>query len=632
MEGLRAELDPLWQARWADCVVLHLADHAYRHIDLTHGTPVSGFTKMDDPHWRVTSLGSDSAVANAFTDMLLQHASELNSIFRARMVSKRSTKELRTVLAYAVPRLIASSQAELILTSVRGPKIWRALADKIARELYEEEAAGDCPEWLLWNKLLISRFFQGCLLDSAQQAAGQMDTFRAGLHGPRSHLIAIAERIGKTGLIDQLPPLVSSTAPSGMTFQSGAFSDLIKAVEGESNRISRRAGIVHRFLDINAPSQIPAHLRERLTRTQLVNQRDHAYRQYEAASLGFGSLCSIEQLLRSLASHKGIAHLRDSGIPKPVGGWLSKLGLDTDLFDLFDQLYSANGPNLRNRAMHSGLFETSSRSLEVIIAASSVGTKPLVFSNSTVPENLCMIFLESFKKLDDYCGTVGLAKPDFSWSRSLWLTPEEADFGHRLHCDLLDPDDGPEWRAQLVRFVKRSLPCCYTQLQTAIYGWLEPFNPDSSVLLFVIWGNIFEAIYRLTLHLIGFSAIQRSDVGQNLRMFQYRMLDSTEGGLCSPAALEALVECLQPQERPIAERTIALAVKVRNALAHGAIVDYDEHNHLAAGHIVIKATQLLMEVSRRHWVREAAYFRSLGSTGSPVENWLSAEEDVYEWP
>ena len=78
LEGLRAELDPLWQARRADCVVLHLADHAYRHIDLTRGTPVSGFMKMDDPHWWVTSLGSDSAVAIALTEMLLQHTSELS--------------------------------------------------------------------------------------------------------------------------------------------------------------------------------------------------------------------------------------------------------------------------------------------------------------------------------------------------------------------------------------------------------------------------------------------------------------------------------------------------------------------------------------------------------------------------
>lgn len=327
----------------------------------------------------------------------------------------------------------------------------------------------------------------------------------------------------------------------------------------------------------------------------MVDQRDHAYRQYEAAFLGYGALCSIEQLLRSLAYRKGVTHLRDNGAPKPVGGWRGKLDLDTDLLSRMERLYFSSGPNLRNRAMHSGLFETSSRGLEVVLAASSAVTSPLTLRNPTVAENLCRIFLKDLKKLDKYSDHVGLTKPDFLWSTSVWLTPEEAEFGHRLHCDVLDPEDGHEWQTQLFRFVKRSLPCCHTPLQIAWLGWLEPFKPDTSVMSFIIWGNVLEALYRLTLHVIGFSTLQRSSVGTDSRMFQYRMMDTREGGLCSAPALQALVDCLEPHERPIAERTIALAVKIRNALSHGAVVAHDEYGHLAAGHLVIKATQLLMD-------------------------------------
>jgi hypothetical protein len=164
-------------------------------------------------------------------------------------------------------------------------------------------------------------------------------------------------------------------------------------------------------------------------------------------------------------------------------------------------------------------------------------------------------------------------------------------------------------------------------------GWLKRLEGHNSLISFLIWGTIFEALYRLTLHVLGFEVLQRSPVGENVRMFQYQMLDSGTAGLCSPRIIEALVDCLKFEDRATARRTMALAVKVRNALSHGAIVAHHEHAHLAAGHLVIKATQLLMEVTRRHMTREAAYFRFLQrsamSPGDPVEDWIKAEDDIY---
>jgi hypothetical protein len=43
-----------------------------------------------------------------------------------------------------------------------------------------------------------------------------------------------------------------------MSLKGSRFSDLIGAVERESDRITQREGIVHRYLDVNAPSQIPS--------------------------------------------------------------------------------------------------------------------------------------------------------------------------------------------------------------------------------------------------------------------------------------------------------------------------------------------------------------------------------------
>ena len=207
------------------------------------------------------------------------------------------------------------------------------------------------------------------------------------------------------------------------------------------------------------------------------------------------------------------------------------------------------------------------------------------------------------------------------------------DFGHKIHCDVLDLEDGPEWQRQLFRFIDRSLPCFSTPARVAWIGWLKRLEGHNSLISFLIWGTIFEALYRLTLHVLGFEVLQHSPVGENVRMFQYQMLDSRTAGLCSPRIIETLLDCLEPEDRAAAERTIALAVKVRNALSHGAIVAHHEHGHLAAGHLVIKAIQHLMEVTRRHMTREAAYFRSLErsamSSGNTVEDWVKAEDDIY---
>jgi hypothetical protein len=165
-------------------------------------------------------------------------------------------------------------------------------------------------------------------------------------------------------------------------------------------------------------------------------------------------------------------------------------------------------------------------------------------------------------------------------------------------------------------------------------GWLDKFQPHNSLISFLAWGILFEALFRQTLHVIGFEVIQRSPVNGTERMFQYQMLESRPKGLCSPTAMAALVAVLRPEERENAEKVVALAVKARNALSHGAVVAYTEDEHLGGGHLFIKATQLLLAVIKVHMTREAAYYRSLrrpaSVLGDSVDDWLKAEDGIYE--
>ena len=146
---------------------------------------------------------------------------------------------------------------------------------------------------------------------------------------------------------------------------------------------------------------------------------------------------------------------------------------------------------------------------------------------------------------------------------------------------------------------------------------------------FLIWGTLFEALFRLTVHLIGAEVLQRKPRGAVEWKFQYKMLDFQEGNLCSPDVLSHLLLVLLPEERDAGETSIRLAIKVRNAMSHGAIDHHTEDINRGGGHIMIKAIQLLIELIKRHSIREAAYFHSMAKPGDELQDWLSAEEEIY---
>lgn len=84
---------------------------------------------------------------------------------------------------------------------------------------------------------------------------------------------------------------------------------------------------------------------------------------------------------------------------------------------------------------------------------------------------------------------------------------------------------------------------------------------------------------------------------------QYRMMDDV--GLISADNMAWLTRGLTAAERPVAERVLSLAVKCRNAVAHGAVFKYTEELRRVYGHLVIKAIQLvidagLQELQARH--------------------------------
>jgi hypothetical protein len=638
LRALQGEHAEAWHDAWTRFIIDCLVQHAYRQIDFVSGKPRANFNELDDPVKRSELALNDSTASQVCCELLVTSSAVLNGVLRAEGLRPQSKAQLRKLLVDhgIVTALIATPTSAGKLVSINLEYVWPSLADRIGRDIYSAEwSDAPEPEWLLWNKLLLSRFFQGCRLAAARHVSAHLGRIMRGLHGPSASLIAIVERVDSDGISDPpLPPVPILRLSIG--FSTARFSDLLSAIRYESDQIPAHRGLVHRVVDMDRPAAIPIHLRTILTHSQLVEYRDRSYRQYEASILCYGVLSAIEQLLRSLATRTGVTHFKKAGYPAPVGEWLdnAKLALDPVLLNQLRQLHSPNGPNLRNRAMHAGLLETDSKRADVLLAPNSPKLWPSLSKDPLVAQNLLEICMQNLRALDAFVATAGLSAEDFFWARQIWLSPDELEFGHQLHCDVLDPELSFAWQRELFDFVDSSIACFSTYVKVAWHGWMKSFERHDSLLSFLVWGVVFEGIFRTTLHTMGFDVIQRSPINHVERMFQYRILDERQGGLCRPETISALVRDLNPQARPLAARTINLAVKTRNALSHGALVAHDDFGHIGAGHLFIKAIQLLMFATVQHMTRIGAYYRSLrrptSAFADPTDDWLAAEDQIYD--
>jgi hypothetical protein len=112
------------------------------------------------------------------------------------------------------------------------------------------------------------------------------------------------------------------------------------------------------------------------------------------------------------------------------------------------------------------------------------------------------------------------------------------------------------------------------------------------------------------------------------------MMDARSTGICTPTIQDRLLATVEAAGRPLAERNLALAIKARNALAHGAICAFDRRTADAMGHLFVKAMMTLMQAGMRHLVQECSYYRWLnirkGAHGYHFEDWLAALDEIEE--
>ncbi len=100
------------------------------------------------------------------------------------------------------------------------------------------------------------------------------------------------------------------------------------------------------------------------------------------------------------------------------------------------------------------------------------------------------------------------------------------------------------------------------------------------------------------------------------------MLDGSQ--LCSPEILDVLAD-----ERVVARQVYEITVKARNAFAHGAVTRLGEDELDCVGHLVVKSVQALVGAGRHSTTKVAAYYRWKNGHELDLENWLAAENEVF---
>jgi len=365
--------------------------------------------------------------------------------------------------------------------------------------------------------------------------------------------------------------------------------------------------------------------------------RDLSYLRYEHSLNAYMAVAAIEQLLRSCARQQNVNDLRAGGLPARVGDWIGDLNCDPGLVARVRELFDSDGANVRNRLMHSGLLLTESGRLldNLAVAYPTRYGVAAARQRPHTPENVAHLALECLRDLDaDIQRRRAIGTQDFSWSQRWCLTLPELQFGRQVFCDLIPRQGGPtvaqaiDWQRHLSRYFSAVMPGLGQFFRLAYVGFVQGFSHNSFPLLHGL-GMVFEAIYRLTAHLLGLPILCSTHSGDTW-YFQYRMLD--DDGLHGSEYVNRLVEYLEPQERDLAREVLRLAVQARNALAHGAVVQFDEPTHLGMAHLLLKATQLLAGAGEHRMTRECAWYRWQNlhpdQHGYDQADWLAAEEEV----
>jgi hypothetical protein len=612
-----------------------LAEGLVARIDFVAGKLAPDWAQeIDDLSRRNAIVVAGGAFEEHCIDfMVTEQWDELEQAAATISVKHRSKKDMRLKLQQIFPALQKCTATGSVIAEQPLPELWRVVADQIASKVHAQlSSVPALSEEDLHHHLLLAAYFTSCQLPVAVFAEKALQEHSRGMTSIRGGLVRIIENVGADGVKDALP--ARSARTGAITLQRSQLSNLLAATVRESAAIEHSQGLMHRILE-PLPDQIG--LTEQLataTGGRQAEARDAVYRLYEHTLLAYMALSCIEQLVRAWASSKGFSPVA-AAKPRPIG-----------LLDLIkhltggspasgsalarvEDLYTQRGSNLRNRIAHGGLLDVSAKRMEVLLSFGDNARFPAAQwqgRDEYGPENISQLCCEALLQLDREVAAAGCVAPaHLDWMHSLWLTDEEIGFGLRLANDWAELATAQAWHRRVGDYLGAVAPATKHFFDIALHGWLGAPRPDGLVNMLALV-LVFEAVYRTTVHLMGFKILQKDS-----SHVQYKMIDEKQ--LASDAVLNALVAPLATGDQVHARRVFGLAIKIRNAFAHGAFTQFTPQIAKGAGNLLIKSVQGLTDAGMRAMINVAAYYRwqnaGQGRHGDAVEDWLEAERQIY---
>lgn len=586
----------LWEKPWRDNCIRQLATVGRRYI--TQLLPLQldiAFDLLDDPAARSSIVDVDQAVDAILSNLCAPGGFRdiVKDVSKNANVGVARQHQVEVVLRPLVTQTLDTAASDQILVSIPPSEIYRKLADLLSVELFEAvKRNSEGSENVILERALLIYYLRRWQMPCGQLRR-TLQLLSQGRLGLRGSLLSIQNRHYGAENGDQFDLPVHAWPALVLLSGLDAHSAVLSTIVSEAAAIPAQAGFFHKAMDPSNPVDAGTLALSPNISVEMVREaRDLAYRQYEYTSLIFMIVIGIEYVLRT---HCATVQTGQASLQEVLEA--SDYLPDTEAA-LLEKVLGTDGWNIRNRSLHGSFLEIEGRRVELMMHSGiykSIGVPELDLSgDGSLLENVAAFLLQV---ISDLTATVSAnnCPSNASWTNHFLLTESEMQFGEQVHCDLLDNIEVAEaWRQGIRNYLLSVTPCLSVPLQEGLRSWFSPPSTDTTLPGFSYLMLLFEPFLRLTLHMAGLVVTQgdlskRGD-GEHYRL-QYTMLDCE--GLLSPDNISWLTSHLNSSERPVAERTLSLAMKCRNAFAHGAVTDYSEKVRTVYGHLVVKAIQLV---------------------------------------
>lgn len=594
----------------------------------------TGEQRLDSEPGRIQLTSTEATYALWAEFLIAAKAAELNSalVTAAPRLRSQSSGQLRAILTSMASTAVVGLAANATVASSLD-FVWPLVAHALANEVHHL-AISKVPEWRIHSRLLLTAYFTGCRMRRLQDVLTdlrQAHDLRLGVRGAFTRIVQHLTRphCGQQNTIaDPAPPLALGTNLGAAVVQ--AEPSWTGIVFAETKAVQLGCGLLHQLVSLNRPIPQAATAAGHSPDMMLL-ARDEAFRLYEHCIVAHLATASVEQTLRSIAEHFGVQHVRCdlSGEVAPVGvmSWIGELGLPPKANAAAARLFGAVGGNVRNRVMHASLIDVDMKRYEALLRR----TSPALVSTTTDPfsiQNIAALCMEALADIDSVCGAFALSASDYGWTSLLDLSPQESAFATHLRIGM-DGPDGVNWQQNLRDFLCVFSPQLGQFVSTSLLTWGRRNGQVLDVAPAVL---AFEAVFRVTCMVLGLPVLNVA-VSCNRMKVQYFMLDRE--GLMSQQHFRRILVDLPSAMCSDAAETLRIAVKCRNAFAHGALAVASPARVDSILAVLWGATDVMIHAARQHMVREAAYFNwqkraSQMSVGTPEDDWTAATQQVCE--